>query len=97
MSDAIENVIEMIEDEFTYTQTTEARYKNIANIQGIKNIDEGPPDVCYLIKEEKGGIISHSKRSGYSHFIYGIDSSSSSAVAAYIYSLISKSESDLYF
>jgi len=50
----------------------------------------GPPDMCYLVKEMKGGLLSSPVRSGFYHFVYGVDASSSASVAAYIKSLIQR-------
>jgi hypothetical protein len=48
----------------------------------------GPADLCYLVKEHKGGILSATTWTGYFHYVYGIDCSSSASVAVYINNLI---------
>jgi hypothetical protein len=50
--------------------------------------DFGPPDMCYLVKEMKGGLLSSPTRAGFFHYVYGVDASSSASVAAYIKSII---------
>ena len=51
-------------------------------------IDFGPPDLCYLVKEQKGGLLKTPTRAGFFHYVYGVDASSSASVAAYIKSVI---------
>ena len=55
----------------------------------------GPPDLCYLIKEKKTGTLStKTTRAGYYHFVYGVDTSSSASIAAYITSVMNLAGSD---
>lgn len=55
----------------------------------------GPCDMCYLVKELKGGLLSSkSQKAGFFHHVYGVDCSSSASVAAYLKSLISKQETN---
>lgn len=54
----------------------------------------GPADLCYLVKEHKGGILSPTTRTGYYHYVYGIDCSSSASVAVYINNLIKGQETE---
>jgi hypothetical protein len=54
------------------------------------NIDFGPPDICYLVKQQKGGLLSSPTLAGFFHYVYGVDASSSASVAAYIKSVIQK-------
>ena len=65
---------------------------NQAMIQRVQNIPKyeffGPPDMCYLVKEYKGGLLSSPTRAGFMHHVYGVDCSSSASVAAYIKSVI---------
>ena len=50
----------------------------------------GPPDMCYLVKENKKGFLSGTgKRQGFYHYVYGVDTSSSATVAVYIKSVMS--------
>ena len=45
--------------------------------------------MCYLVKENKKGFLSGtSKRQGFYHYVYGVDTSSSATVAAYITSIL---------
>jgi hypothetical protein len=48
----------------------------------------GPPDLCYLVKQQKGGLLSSPTLAGFFHYVYGVDSSSSASIAAYIKSII---------
>ena len=57
-------------------------------------LDFGPPDLCYLVKELKGGLLSSATRAGMFHFVYGVDASSSASVAAYIKSVIAMHENN---
>lgn len=52
-------------------------------------VDLGPPDLCYLEIEEvkKGKFLKKNEngiKRGYYHYVYGVDTSSSACVAAYI-------------
>ena len=66
-----------------------------------KYVDLGPPDLCYLEIEEqrkskylkKMDAISGMKR-GFYHYVYGVDTSSSACVAAYITDCINQHSSD---
>ena len=54
-----------------------------------KYVDMGPPDLCYLEIEEhkKGKFLKKSEpgiKRGYYHYVYGVDTSSSACVAAYV-------------
>jgi hypothetical protein len=60
----------------------------------ILDLDFGPPDMCYLVKEYKGGLLSSPVRAGFFHYVYGVDASSSASIAAYIKSVIQKQETN---
>jgi hypothetical protein len=59
MSDCISNLLEIIEPENSIYMTLRKRAAGIPEYEYF-----GPPDICYLIKEQKGGILSSSTRSG---------------------------------
>ena len=81
------DIIEIIEPESCLFNVLAQRASNI-----IKYDYFGPPDLCYLVKEYKGGLLSSPLRAGYFHYVYGIDASSSASVAVYIKDLIKRQE-----
>lgn len=83
MSDCIQNVREIIEPEARLFWVLKERCELIHTYTNY-----GPADLCYLVKEHKGGILSPTTRTGYFHHVYGVDCSSSASVAVYINSLI---------
>ena len=54
--------------------------------------DLGPPDCCYLVKEQKGGILTAKVKAGFFHYAYGVDASSTASVAAYIRDFINQQQ-----
>jgi len=51
--------------------------------------------MCYLIKEKKMGTLStKTARFGYFHFAYGVDTSSSASIAAYVTSVMNLAGQD---
>ena len=59
----------------------------------------GPPDLCYLVKEIRTGTFTTKvTRFGYYHYVYGVDTSSSASIAAYIKSAmkLAGEKADLY-
>lgn len=54
----------------------------------------GPPDMVYLVKEQKATLFGAATHSGYYHYVYGVDCSSSASIAVYINSLIKAQEKD---
>lgn len=87
MSEAIENVREIIEPENRLFMVLQERCQLLSEYSTF-----GPADLCYLVKEHKGGILSPTTRSGYFHHVYGVDCSSSASVAVYINTLIKNQE-----
>lgn len=83
MSDCIANLWEIIEPENWLFKVLKERCELIPSYSNL-----GPADLCYLVKEHKGGILSSTTRAGYYHHVYGIDCSSSASVAVYINNLI---------
>jgi len=83
MSDCISNLREIIEPESRLFRVLRERCELIPAYQNM-----GPADLCYLVKEHKGGYLSATTRTGYFHYVYGVDCSSSASVAVYINSLI---------
>jgi len=79
MNNSIDNLLEIIEDSTNLQNTISERTSKIEEFKGF-----GPPDLCYFIREEKGGLFSSPKRTGFYHFVYGADTSSQATVAAYI-------------
>ena len=56
------------------------RAKNIPNYDLM-----GPPDLCYIVKERKGGFMSSAPvKYGYYHHVIGVDTSSTATPSAYI-------------
>ncbi len=79
MNSTIDNLIESIEEGTNFQRVLDQRTSKIGDFKGF-----GPPDLCYFIREEKGGLFSASKKSGYFHYVYGVDTSSPATAAAYI-------------
>ncbi len=75
----IDNLVELIEEGQNCTKSLEQRAARIGEFKGY-----GPPDMCYFVREERGGLFSNAKRAGYYHYVYGADTSSSATVAAYM-------------
>ena len=83
MSDCIENCKEIIEPCSNLFLTLKSRALMIPQYTHL-----GPPDMVYLVKEQKGGIFGAASHWGYYHYVYGVDCSSSASIAVYINSLI---------
>lgn len=68
MAFTIANLKEFVEpDNHLYRHLSE-RALQIPEYEGF-----GPPDLCYLIKEQKGGFMKSLQRWGSFHYVYGID------------------------
>ncbi len=87
MANSIDNLSETIEPVAQLLKTPEKRATRLANYKGY-----GPPDLCYFVKEERGGLFSKPKIAGYFHYVYGADVSSPSAVAAYVKDTLNRSQ-----
>jgi Chs5-Arf1p-binding protein BUD7/BCH1 len=73
-------IIEAIEPEECLGKALLMRVKNIPNYELM-----GPPDMCYIVKERKGGFMSSAPvRFGYYHHVIGVDTSSTATPSAYI-------------
>ncbi len=92
MATTIDNLLEIIEPAPNLFKALEKRASKLANYKGY-----GPPDLCYFVKEEKGGLFSKPSTAGYFHFVYGADTSSAASVAAYIRSTLTKSQYEYLF
>ena len=84
MQQRYSNLIEAVEPSQHLNETLVMRHKSI-----IKYVDLGPPDLCYLEIEEhkKSKFLKKTEQSikkGFYHYVYGVDTSSSACVAAYI-------------
>ena len=80
-------IIEAIEPEAELGKAIQTRQDQIPTY-GIY----GPPDLCYLVKEIKKGFLSGEAKQGFYHYVYGVDTSSSASVAAYMTSILANSE-----
>lgn len=89
MSDCVSNLKEIIEPPNVLYATLKERARLIP-----KYVHLGPPDLCYLVKEQRGGIFGNTSYLGYYHYVYGVDCSSSASIAVYINSLIKAQEKD---
>lgn len=77
-------VIEAVEPEEFLGRALLTRVQNIETYPLF-----GPPDLCYVVKEKKGGFMSSGpSRQGYYHHVYGVDTSSTATPSAYIKSVI---------
>lgn len=91
MAETLKNIIELIEPETAFQETIKNRIKSI---KSFKNF--GPPDICYLTKEFQKSL-SFSKqtnKSGFLHYIYGLDVSSPAAVSAYLKKMLQLQEKE---
>ncbi|CDW88693.1 clathrin-coated vesicle protein [Stylonychia lemnae] len=90
--------MEVIEPEAHLYNTLYQRCRDIPAYQckfcQSEFLDFGPPDLCYLVKQQKGGILSSPTLAGFFHYVYGVDASSSASVAAYIKSIIQTQETN---
>ena len=78
-------IIEAIEPEEFLGKALLTRVQNIASYPFY-----GPPDMCYFVKEKKGGFMSSGpSRQGYYHHVYGVDTSSTASPSAYIRLILS--------
>ena len=83
-SDLSGKVIEAIEPDESLGRALLMRTRNIPNYHLY-----GPPDMCYLVKEKKIGLMSSKiERAGYFHYVYGVDLSSTASPSAYIKSVM---------
>ena len=89
MSDCISNLKEAIEPGQSLYTTLKERARLIPEYTHL-----GPPDMCYFVKEHKGGIFASTSYTGFFHYVYGVDWSSSASIAVYINSLIKLQEKD---
>jgi hypothetical protein len=89
MSCAIRNLVELIEPKPMLFKVLERRATHLGDYKGL-----GPPDLCYLVKEDKGGIFRRGAINGYYHYVYGADAASPATIAAYIKCTLSKSEDE---
>ena len=80
--DGLKSVFEYVE--------ADVRESLLARTESLGLFKElGPPDMCHLVKIEKGArTASNSKELGSYHFVVGVDTSSSAAVAAYLNSML---------
>ena len=85
-------VIEAIEPEEFLGKALLDRVRNIPNYPLL-----GPPDLCYIVKEKRGGFMSSGPilRQGHYHYVYGVDTSSTAAPCAYIQSIVKSDKSDI--
>lgn len=74
-------------------------YRHLAERASQLSMHEGfgPPDCCYLIKEQKGGFMKSMVRWGCFHYVYGVDCSSSASIAVYINGLINDIEAEGWY
>lgn len=89
MSDCISNLKEAIEPGQNLYSTLKERARLIPEYTHL-----GPADLCYFVKEYKGGIFAGTTYSGFFHYVNGVDCSSSASIAVYINSLIKLQEKD---
>jgi len=75
----INNLIEFIEEEKSQFSIIKQRESKIGIYKHY-----GPPDMCYLIREEKGGFFTQPNRAGYFHYVYGVNTSSLASIIDYI-------------
>ena len=87
MAKSTRNLIEKVESGTQLLKSLELRASKLATYKSY-----GPPDLCYIIKEDKGSLFSKPLISGYFHFIYGADTSSFSTVVGYIWSIVKGSK-----
>ena len=92
MTDTIANLREIVEPEPQLYSTLKQRGTALSSYENF-----GPPDVCYLLKEHKGGLLSPTHRAGYFHYVYGVDTSSSASVAVYINNLLKDQEREGWY
>lgn len=92
MACTISNLFEFYEPESKLYNHLAERAKMVTSYEGF-----GPPDCCYLVKEQKGGFMKSNTRWGSFHYVYGIDCSSSASIAVYINSLINDIESEGWY
>ena len=77
-------VIEGIEPDESLGRALLMRTREIPNYELY-----GPPDMCYLVKEKKTGLMSSKvERAGYFHYVFGVDLSSTASPSAYIKSVM---------
>lgn len=91
MAETLKNIIEIIEPESLFQETIKNRIKSIKNFRNL-----GPPDICYLTKEFQKSL-SFSKqtnKSGFFHYIYGLDVSSPASVSAYFKKMLQLQEKE---
>ena len=92
MACTISNLKEYLEPENKlYTHLAE-RAKQVGMHEGF-----GPPDWCYLVKEQRGGFMKSTTRWGSFHYVYGVDWSSSASIAVYINKLINDIEAEGWY
>jgi hypothetical protein len=79
MAVAIDNLVEVMDKPEELYKQLKNRETKLEEYRGF-----GPGDLCYFVKEEKGGLFQAAKTAGYFHIVYGADTASAAAVAAYI-------------
>ena len=77
-------IIEAIEPDEFLGQALLLRLRNIPTYALY-----GPPDMCYIVKEQKSGLMGKTlTQQGYYHHVFGVDTSSTATPAAYIKSVM---------
>jgi Chs5-Arf1p-binding protein BUD7/BCH1 len=91
MSNSLKNIIETIETDSDYEHTLKFRRENIKKFSFL-----GPADLCYLTKNFTRSLVQFTKpsKSGFYHFVYGLNTTSPAAVSAYLNNLLQLQEPD---
>ena len=75
----IDNLIEYIEEGRNFMAVFKQRDARVGDYKRF-----GPPDLCYFVREEKGGLFSQPRKAGFFHYVYGADTSSTDSVVKYM-------------
>ena len=81
----IDNLMEIKEEPYNFLSVIKQRNAILGDFKGL-----GPPDLCYFVREEKGGMFTGHKKAGYFHYVYGVNTSSPQTITAYINETLSQ-------
>eukprot|EP00826_Nyctotherus_ovalis_P007894 TRINITY_DN12032_c0_g3_i1.p1 TRINITY_DN12032_c0_g3~~TRINITY_DN12032_c0_g3_i1.p1 ORF type:complete len:247 (+),score=47.83 TRINITY_DN12032_c0_g3_i1:137-877(+) len=81
----IDNLVEVKEEPYNFLAVIKQRNNMLGSFKGL-----GPPDLCYLVREEKGTFFSTHKKAGFFHYVYGVDTSSPATIFEYVKSTVAQ-------
>jgi len=85
----IDNLVEIKENPYNLFSALKERSSMLNIFKGY-----GPPDLCYLLREEKGTFFSARRKGGFFHHVYGANTSSPGTILEYIKNTIAQGSNE---